>query len=140
VTSVVSETVFDPSGFVMVVVSVVAKPPSGLRAFVSFSAFSAVLGEAGMTAALPSIPAGGALGRCFRSRLQFESCTTSAEPQNGGEDARDPCAIDFTGMISVKNIIFIIVVASTVIRSHGHLNQSESRYHNHKFKARRKLA
>jgi hypothetical protein len=37
VTSVVSETVFDPSGFAMVEVRVVVKVPSGLRTFVTTS-------------------------------------------------------------------------------------------------------
>jgi hypothetical protein len=37
VTSVFSETVFDPSGFAMVVVKVVVKVPSGLRTFVTTS-------------------------------------------------------------------------------------------------------
>jgi hypothetical protein len=37
VTSVVSETVFDPSGFAMVVVCVVVNVPSGLRTFVTTS-------------------------------------------------------------------------------------------------------
>jgi hypothetical protein len=110
------------------------------RHFVSFSTFSAVLGVAGMAAALPSIPAVGAQGEWFWSRLQGESCTTSAEPQNGSEDARDPCTIDFTVIIFVETIIVKIVTSDTDVRSQGHLKKSKSKYQNYKFKARRKLA
>jgi hypothetical protein len=46
VTSVVSETVFDPSGFAVVVVNVVVKVPSGLKTFVTTSSGAVPIGVA----------------------------------------------------------------------------------------------
>jgi hypothetical protein len=51
VTTVVSETVIDPSGFAMVIVCVVVKVPSGLRVF---EVTSPAVGVTGMAVASPA--------------------------------------------------------------------------------------
>jgi hypothetical protein len=67
---VVSETFFDPSGFVMVVVCVVVIVPSGLRVFV---VTSAAVGVTGMAVAIPSLTSAGELrtgsGLFFKARV-----------------------------------------------------------------------
>jgi hypothetical protein len=51
----------------------------------------------------------------FESRLQGEGCTTSADPQNGGDDARNSCSIEFTGSISVKTIVLKEIILEVIV-------------------------